>query len=74
MDKKVLALFLILVAWSCLSMGCSGKKSEAMATPSPSTVPAGGSPSISLDPSLADISGEGMSEGSEAWLPTPTLD
>ncbi len=105
MDRKVLAIFLIVLAGACLVTGCAGRKGEATITPTPvtptttpapmpsiavtvqpTTAPAGATAvpisgnantgSLSLDPSLADLSGEGLDEGGfpETGLPTPTLD
>jgi hypothetical protein len=69
MDKKPLAVLLAIIACSSLAMGCSGKKSEA--TPAQAT----GTVADGLEPSLADMLGEGLDEGGlpESGLPTPTL-
>jgi hypothetical protein len=83
MDRKVLAILLVLLTGvSLLVSGCADRKNAGggappgMAptiTPEQSNASSGGP---GLDPSLADISGEGndLTGFPETGLPTPTLD
>jgi hypothetical protein len=40
MDRKVLAILLIILTATCLVMGCAGRRNEATPTPMPTTAPA----------------------------------
>jgi len=40
MDRKVLAILLIILTAACLVVGCAGRRNEATPTPMPTTVPA----------------------------------
>jgi hypothetical protein len=84
MDRKVLAILMILLAGaSFMTIGCAGKRNTEGEVPTiaptatPGQAPANmSSNNLNLDPSIANISGEGMDEGGfpETGLPTPTLD
>ncbi len=84
MDRKALAILMILMTGAALlALGCSGRRNDIapagtpLATPAATAIAAGSaSNSTGLDPSLADITGEGIDEGGfpEDALPTPVVD